>query len=59
MDNKDSFIMAAAQMLVSLNNVADAIPLDVMKHPLDAFFTWLLGCISGLQDVLAVADVKK
>jgi hypothetical protein len=51
--------MAAAQMLVSLNNVADAIPLDVMKHPLDAFFTWLLGCISGLQDVLAVSDQKK
>jgi len=59
MDNKDSFITAAAQMLMNLNNVADAIPLDVMKHPLDAFFTWLLGCISGLQDVLAVADQTK
>jgi hypothetical protein len=59
MDNAGSFIMAASQILTNLNNVADAIPLDVMKHPMDAFFTWLLGCISGLQDVLATADQSK
>jgi hypothetical protein len=59
MDNTQSFITAATQILVNLNNVADAIPLDVMKHPMDAFFTWLLGAVSGLQDVLATADQIK
>jgi hypothetical protein len=30
--------------------------LEMLIHPMDATFTWLQGCISGLQDVVQSAD---
>jgi len=35
------------------------LPLDAMVHPIDVTFTYMLGVIRGLQDVLQTADQKK
>ena len=52
-DNGLSIAKSAVQAL-SLN-----IGLDYLIHPFDTTFTWLQGCVSGLQDVVETLDRSK
>jgi hypothetical protein len=49
----------AAMVMSSVQALAMSIGLDYMIHPLDATFTWLQGCVSGLQDVVETLDRSK
>jgi hypothetical protein len=46
-------------MVTNLGLLAESLPLEHWKHPIDAMFTWGLGVIGGLQDVLAQLDLQK
>ena len=43
---------AQALSAAAVGALAMSVGLDFIMHPLDAAFTWLQGCISGLQDVV-------
>jgi hypothetical protein len=49
--NNAQSIAAAAIGSLSLS-----VGLEVLMHPLDATFTWLQGCLMGLQDVVETLD---
>lgn len=59
MDNKQAFASGSTQVLSKLGGLAMELPLDAMVHPIDVLFTYVLGVIRGLQDVLQTADQKK
>lgn len=59
MDNAAGFISVAAQMITNMATFVESMPLENMKHSVDATFTWVLGVVGSLQDVLATIDVKK
>ena len=55
--NEDSFESVASNLVKdSLNSVLTSF-LEVVKHPLDAGFTWLIGVVSGLQDFIQTLDM--
>ena len=58
-DNEGGFISATSSLVSQLSGVALSIPLDSMRHSLDATFTYVLGIISALQDTIATADTIK
>jgi len=47
------------QVLSRLGGLALQLPLDAIIHPIDVTFTYILGVVMGLQDVLETADQKK
>ena len=59
MDNKQAFASGSTQVLSKLGGLYMELPLDAMVHPIDVMFTYMLGVIRGLQDVLQTADQKK
>jgi hypothetical protein len=59
MDNNAGFISVAAQMITNLATFTEAMPLENMKHAVDSTFTWVLGIVGSLQDVLASIDSRK
>jgi hypothetical protein len=59
MDNNKAFASGSTQILSKLGGLALELPLDALVHPIDVTFTYMLGVIRGLQDVLQTADQKK
>jgi hypothetical protein len=57
--NEDAFVSASSSLATQLASVAVSVPLDFMKHSLDATFTYILGIITSLQDVISTSDQKK
>ena len=48
-----------ALMKGAVNNIrvrAIQAGLETLIHPIDVFFTWLQGCVSGIQDIIQAAD---
>ena len=59
MDTGQAMASGSTQVLSRLGELALTIPLDNFIHPTDVFFTYVLGVVMGLQDVLETADQKK
>jgi len=59
MSNSQAFESGSIQVLSRLGGLAIQLPLDMIIHPVDVMFTYALGVIMGLQDVLQTADQKK
>jgi hypothetical protein len=59
MDNGQAFASGSSQILSKLGELRMQLPLDALVHPIDVMFTYMLGVIRGLQDVLQTADQKK
>ena len=59
MDSNSAFASGASQILSNLAKLSFTLPLETLVHPLDVSFTYVLGVIAGLQDVLQTADQKK
>lgn len=45
-----------AGVLQTLTTAVTTIQLDALIHPLDAAMTWMLGCVSGLQDIVQTVN---
>jgi hypothetical protein len=58
-DNNAGFVSASGSLIKQLGGVAISMPLDSMKHATDCMFTYILGVLTSLQDVLATVDQKK
>jgi hypothetical protein len=58
-DSKNALLSGSAQVLSQLGGLALQLPLDAIIHPVDVTFTYALGVVKGLQDVLQTADQKK
>ena len=59
MDNNQAFVSGTTQMLSRLGGLALQLPLDALIHPIDVMFTYILGVVIGLQDVLETVDQTK
>jgi len=58
-DNNKAFVSGSAQILSRIGGLALQMPLDALIHPVDVVFTYFIGVIKGLQDVLETIDQKK
>lgn len=59
MDTNAAFTSGATQILSNLASLSFTLPLDSLVHPIDVTFTYALGAVLGLQDILQTADQKK
>ena len=59
MDSNKAFVSGSTQVISQLAGLAMSLPLDAIIHPTDVFFTYILGAVIGLQDVLQTIDQKK
>lgn len=59
MDSSKAFVSGSTQVISQLAGLQMSLPLDALIHPMDVFFTYILGVVIGLQDVLQTADQKK
>ena len=59
MDNDQAFASGTTQVLSRLGRLSMQLQLDALIHPVDVLFTYLLGVVIGLQDVLQTVDQKK
>jgi hypothetical protein len=58
-DNGRAFTSASIDIITQLSGLAMALPLDAIRHPIDVAFTYALGVIRGLQDILQTTDQRK
>ena len=58
-DNGRAFTSASTDIISQLGGLAMALPLDAIRHPIDVVFTYSLGVVRGLQDILQTADQTK
>jgi hypothetical protein len=58
-DNGRAFTSAAVDVISQLGGLAMALPLDAIRHPMDVVFTYALGVVRGLQDILQTTDQRK
>ena len=56
MNTAQALASSSTQILSRIAGLALSLPLDMLIHPVDVTFTYLLGVIMGLQDVLETAD---
>ena len=54
-----TFTTGSTQVLSQIAGLALTLPLDALVHPIDVTFTYMLGVVTGLQDVLETADQTK
>lgn len=40
----------------AISTISQMLALDALIHPLDATLTWMQGCVSGLQDIVATVN---
>jgi len=59
MDNDKAFTSGSTQVISQIGGLAISLPLDALRHPVDATFTYILGVVRGLQDILQTADQRK
>jgi hypothetical protein len=59
MNNDQAFASGTAQILSKLGGLSMQLSLDALIHPIDVMFTYVLGVVIGLQDVLQTVDQKK
>jgi hypothetical protein len=55
--NRDAFQVVTEVLLPTLIKAAPTAFLDTLKHFIDAAFTWSIGVLSGLQDVIQTVDM--
>lgn len=55
--NFQSFVEFSGQFLSQVRTSYRLSALEPMKHSLDAFLTWMIGVVSGVQDVTATLDM--
>lgn len=58
-DNGKAFTSASVDIITQLGGLAMALPLDAIRHPIDVTFTYILGIVRGLQDILQTTDQRK
>jgi hypothetical protein len=58
-DNGRAMTSAAMDIISQIGGVAMALPLDAIRHPIDVVFTYALGVVRGLQDILQTTDQRK
>jgi len=58
-NSSNALLSGSTQVLSQLGGLALQLPLDAFIHPVDVTFTYILGVVKGLQDVLQTADQKK
>ena len=58
-DNGRAFTSASMDVITQLGGLAMALPLDAIRHPIDVVFTYALGVVRGLQDILQTTDQRK
>jgi hypothetical protein len=58
-DNGRAFTSASMDIITQLSGVAMSLPLDAIRHPIDVVFTYALGVVRGLQDILQTTDQRK
>ena len=58
-DNGRAFTSASMDIITQLSGLALALPLDAIRHPIDVTFTYMLGVVRGLQDILQTTDQRK
>jgi hypothetical protein len=58
-NSSSALLSGSTQVLSQLGGLALQLPLDALIHPVDVTFTYAIGVIKGLQDVLQTADQKK
>jgi hypothetical protein len=58
-DNGKAFTSASVDIITQLGGLAMALPLDAIRHPIDVTFTYMLGIVRGLQDILQTTDQRK
>jgi hypothetical protein len=58
-DNGQAFTSASMDIITQLSGVAMSLPLDAIRHPIDVVFTYSLGIVRGLQDILQTTDQRK
>ena len=58
-DNGRAFTSASMDIITQLGGVAMSLPLDAIRHPIDVVFTYALGVVRGLQDILQTTDQRK
>jgi hypothetical protein len=58
-DNGRAFTSASMDIITQLGGLATALPLDAIRHPIDVVFTYALGVVRGLQDILQTTDQRK
>jgi hypothetical protein len=58
-DNGRAMTSAAMDIITQIGGVAMALPLDAIRHPIDVVFTYALGVVRGLQDILQTTDQRK
>ena len=46
-----------ASVTAKLSNIGVATFLSLFKHPLDALFSWMIGVVTGVQDVIQTIDM--
>lgn len=56
-NNFRSLMEFSAQFLGQVRTTLRLRSLEPMKHALDAFLTWMIGVVSGVQDVTATLDM--
>ena len=56
-NNFQSLVEFSAQFLAQVRITFRLKALEPMKHTLDAFLTWMIGVVSGVQDVTATLDM--
>lgn len=55
--NQQSFAQQTAGIVDQLGRSSMAVVLELLKHPIDAFFTYCIGVITGVQDVIQTIDM--
>jgi hypothetical protein len=58
-NNGRAFTSASIDIITQLSGLAMALPLDAIRHPIDVVFTYALGVVRGLQDILQTTDQRK
>jgi hypothetical protein len=58
-DNGRAFTSASMDIISQIGGVAMSLPLDALRHPIDVVFTYFLGVVRGLQDILQSTDQRK
>jgi hypothetical protein len=56
-NNFQSLVEFSAQFLAQVRISFRLRALEPLKHSMDAFLTWMIGVVSGMQDVTATMDM--
>jgi hypothetical protein len=55
--NLDGFVGLSGEIAAELSKTAVGAFMEILKHPVDAAFTWTIGLLTGVQDVIQTVDM--